>query len=48
MAVKPVLQQWPYLLKLFMAFLDPKDAVQAKVVNPLNALRYLNSFSLDS
>ncbi|XP_019855098.1 PREDICTED: uncharacterized protein LOC100635280 isoform X2 [Amphimedon queenslandica] len=36
MAVKPVLQQWPYLLKLFMAFLDPKDAVQAKIADKID------------
>lgn len=33
MAIKPVLQQWPHLLKLFMQFLDPRDAVQAKAVS---------------
>lgn len=40
MAIKPVLQQWPHLLKLFMQFLDPRDAVQAKAVS----LRFLRTF----
>ena len=40
MAIKPVLQQWPHLLKLFMQFLDPRDAVQAKAVS----FRFLRTF----
>lgn len=41
MSIKPVLQQWPHLLKLFMQFLDPRDAIQAEAVS----LRFLRTFN---
>lgn len=31
--MKPILEPWPHLLKLFTAFLNAEDAIEAKAVS---------------